>query len=773
MKLTEHQEIYKNNLYKNWIQKESSLEYLFVAPTGSGKTFLIFNLIKELFENLNSNQKIIVIYQTLSKGSLAYQTIHKFKKYQEEANAIFNLYHINAPSDTKSNVSKIGDSTYHIPLQNKTLYVIGSQTITDSSTLKTRSYWPKFLTKLKIQNYKVYFIWDEAHIGAGKSQLNKSHIHNSLQQEINKNVLKKLYLTATPKQKEPKFEQLYRKHKYIEFKESDAEEDMLLKKTIIAKDYTWMDEASLLKKAINDFKEVQEEYKESTIQVRPAMLIQIINCKKGFEEEHADYLNKLKKTLEKENLKWFCWLSDNKTQTKKIRTNKSETEKNLSNPRSEVDVIIFKQAVTEGWDIPRACMLLRLRNVKSSTLKKQTLGRIRRNPIPKPLPLKEIKKYNFAQKYYVYTNQTKDLTDFMFVDIKPDFKQEKFHFLELEKNEKSIIKQEVNNYLTENKKIIKSKCLNYINQFKKPFSHQTISFYKQPRSKQKKEINLLTILSYFYQIYSTKFIQKILSSFYKTKINTLEIKVPTWTYHLFWIDKENEDHIKNLKKIINNKTQKELIYKDYRLTSDLSPTLPKKATLFNKDKAKVTIKKSYESFFPYEIKSINKTKNKTFYVDSHTEESFINNLFKTLYELSKTQKTFEIKIGTKHFLPSKIFFEYIMIDEINNIWPYTAKSHPDVLLRIKKEAITYTFIIEIKDLRYPDLAKNSSLKEAYQKCSLALKEKNYIFALCEYNISIEQPGKHYNKSHQFHIYKNGNESKFHSIRDLINIIDIN
>ncbi len=49
-------------------------------------------------------------------------------------------------------------------------------------------------------------------------------------------------------------------------------------------------------------------------------------------------------------------------------------------PLSTIDIIIFKMVITEGWDIPRACMLYQMRDSKSKQLDEQVMGRVRRNP---------------------------------------------------------------------------------------------------------------------------------------------------------------------------------------------------------------------------------------------------------------------------------------------------------------------------------------------------------------------------------------------------------
>jgi type III restriction enzyme len=51
-----------------------------------------------------------------------------------------------------------------------------------------------------------------------------------------------------------------------------------------------------------------------------------------------------------------------------------------TNNTSAIDIIIFKMVISEGWDIPRACMLYQIRNSRSEQLDEQVMGRVRRNP---------------------------------------------------------------------------------------------------------------------------------------------------------------------------------------------------------------------------------------------------------------------------------------------------------------------------------------------------------------------------------------------------------
>jgi type III restriction enzyme len=58
----------------------------------------------------------------------------------------------------------------------------------------------------------------------------------------------------------------------------------------------------------------------------------------------------------------------------------SKWKDHVKTSASVIDIIIFKMVITEGWDIPRACMLYQIRDSKSKQLDEQVIGRVRRNP---------------------------------------------------------------------------------------------------------------------------------------------------------------------------------------------------------------------------------------------------------------------------------------------------------------------------------------------------------------------------------------------------------
>ena len=91
------------------------------------------------------------------------------------------------------------------------------------------------------------------------------------------------------------------------------------------------------------------------------------------------------------NNRLAVWLSNEKT-------NLDDIEKQ----DSMVDVLLFKQAISLGWDCPRAAVLLIFREIQQETFTIQTVGRILRMPEQKHYP-------DAALNYgYVYTDLSKD-----------------------------------------------------------------------------------------------------------------------------------------------------------------------------------------------------------------------------------------------------------------------------------------------------------------------------------------------------------------------------
>ena len=123
----------------------------------------------------------------------------------------------------------------------------------------------------------------------------------------------------------------------------------------------------LLDLAIEKRKAIKQEYMKLGVQVNPLIMIQV-------PSKSDDLIKMIETTLEekgydypKQNL--AIWLSDRK-----------ENIDNIEDNESLQAVLIMKQAISTGWDCPRAKILVKLRDNMSEDFETQTIGRIRRMP---------------------------------------------------------------------------------------------------------------------------------------------------------------------------------------------------------------------------------------------------------------------------------------------------------------------------------------------------------------------------------------------------------
>ena len=133
-------------------------------------------------------------------------------------------------------------------------------------------------------------------------------------------------------------------------------------------------DALVLEDALKKRADLQKTYKKNKIKVNPLLLIQLPPSKLSQEEIQKKRIIELldkKHDISVSNGKLAIYLSNEKTNLEKVEDN-----------TNKVEVLIFKQAISIGWDCPRAQVLLLFRDWKSFTFSIQTIGRIMRMPEP-------------------------------------------------------------------------------------------------------------------------------------------------------------------------------------------------------------------------------------------------------------------------------------------------------------------------------------------------------------------------------------------------------
>lgn len=114
-------------------------------------------------------------------------------------------------------------------------------------------------------------------------------------------------------------------------------------------------------------KEIAEGYDQAGIKVRPLVLIQFPVGEPGTIRAVEEKLAGMGYTYD--NGMVNIWMSDEK-----------KVSGDLTDPGGSPAFLLMKQAISTGWDCPRAKILVKLREGGSEDFQIQTLGRIRRMP---------------------------------------------------------------------------------------------------------------------------------------------------------------------------------------------------------------------------------------------------------------------------------------------------------------------------------------------------------------------------------------------------------
>ena len=327
-------------------------ELTFRAPTGSGKTYMMADFMNRILE---SNEDVIFLVSTLSKGNLAQQNFDKFQEYKDTG----RFKYIN-PFLISSEIS--GEESLFVPT-NYNVYVLPRDLYKKGGRLMQGS-MDNFLQNLTLdewfggKNKKIYLIKDECHIAT-----------NNLDTLSSDYFEKVLNFSATPKLSRNQIPD-------VEITDNEAVNAKLIK-------YVELGDEEDVGVAINKFEEIKEQYR-NLLGVNPCLIIQISNQDKADYELNNIIFPELNKA-EHQDLKWMLIVDkDDKCDTndtfKAKKLPVSKWKDYAKENSSTIDIIIFKMVISEGWDIPRACMLFQMRDSQSKQLDEQVIGRVRRNP---------------------------------------------------------------------------------------------------------------------------------------------------------------------------------------------------------------------------------------------------------------------------------------------------------------------------------------------------------------------------------------------------------
>ena len=304
-------------------------EITFKAPTGSGKTYMMADFMNRI---LAANQNAVFIVSTLSKSSLARQNYESFVALAEN-NTFPNINPFLINSDSS------GEGSLYIPTDYN-VYVLPRDLYKDSSKLKKEGTFLNFLknltgdTFMKQADKTVYLIKDECHIATS----NLDELKEYFAQIIN--------FSATPKLS-------HKQESDVEISNTEAENAKLIKQV------EQCSETHSLNDALTKFEQIRTDY-INLLGVNPCFIIQISNKEKAEEELKNNIMPALENHQE---LKWV-YINDKGGETNDNGLKKlpvSKWKNYMKGKESTISVIIFKMVISEGWDIPRACMLYQIR----------------------------------------------------------------------------------------------------------------------------------------------------------------------------------------------------------------------------------------------------------------------------------------------------------------------------------------------------------------------------------------------------------------------------
>lgn len=332
----------KNYLLDKTTDINSKRKIILKSPTGSGKTIILLSYIDDYLANVDN--EAIFVWLTPGKGNLEKQSQEKMEKFIHNA--------------------KTGDVN-DVLLQGfiaGTTYFINWEMITNkkNNALKETERKNLFerITDAHRKGYNFIVIIDEEHLN---NTTKANDVLNALSSKY------EIRVSATTK-KIPTAE-------YYEIPEEDVISSGLITRALYINEDIKIDEMDdidtealfLIQKADEKRKEIKSAYIEQEENVNPLVIIQFPDMSDRLIEYVEYHLEEMGYTY-KNNLV-SKWLSDEKINIE-----------NLTDDDYPSNFLIMKQAVSTGWDCPRAKILVKLRENMTETFEIQTLGRIRRMP---------------------------------------------------------------------------------------------------------------------------------------------------------------------------------------------------------------------------------------------------------------------------------------------------------------------------------------------------------------------------------------------------------
>lgn len=370
-RLRRYQERHVSDLKKKideFLNLESSKICVFKSPTGSGKTIMMAELIKRLADDRKDGKEIAFVWITVHK--LHDQSKEKLERYYEDLQTVECAYF---------------EDLQDRQIRDKEILFFNWQSINQEKNIYIRENEKEFNLDRVIENTgdegrEIVLIIDESHHTASSEK------SREVIQKINPKIT--IEVSATPK---------ISNADYVESVDlQEVKEEEMIKKSVrlnhklrsITDSTT---DELIIRTALEKRRQLKKNYEHENSDVNPLVLIQLPDSHKGVQDRKDQIIKILNSRfgINTDNGKLAIYLSD-----KDNKVNLENIEKNTN----EVEVLIFKQAITVGWDCPRSSILVLFREWKKFEFSIQTIGRIIRMP--------EVRHYDNDElnHAFVYTN---------------------------------------------------------------------------------------------------------------------------------------------------------------------------------------------------------------------------------------------------------------------------------------------------------------------------------------------------------------------------------
>lgn len=322
---------------------------VFQAPTGSGKTIMLAESLSRIAKTMHGKEELAFVW--ISVNYLHEQSKEKLENYFEDKR-LLDCISINEIQNNEIEGNQI------LFINWESLNKAGNVFMLDNERDWNLS---KVIGNTREGYRKIILIIDESHRNI------KTEKSKDILDIISPNLT--IAVSATPKE-------ISSDHK-ITVKRADVIAQEMIKSEIQINPGLKQAETNedVVEAALRKRRYLKKQYEAVGSDINPLLLIQIPRKSPGDVREPeyriVEILNRRDMTVQ--NGKVAIWLSGG---DKKVNLDLLETN------NSDVDVLIFKEAVALGWDCPRASILLLQRewNTENYIFNIQTLGRIMRMP---------------------------------------------------------------------------------------------------------------------------------------------------------------------------------------------------------------------------------------------------------------------------------------------------------------------------------------------------------------------------------------------------------